>query len=204
MESSKDCMLIGHASDELDAEWSKLMQHFFTEPRKLDEGLQLPNGNYVADYAFMHQLHCLKRIYQSYYPDRYFPNMTDCEKFETQEHNLHCLEMIVEGVRCKADETPLTIRWLYNTPLRTGNRSIDHECVNWDRITEGLERWKVDPFMPPNVFVHPKFGPVVPHRKDTHIENRIGYTPYAENNDYEKYATHKIHVHDEERLKEKS
>lgn len=70
---------------------------------------------------------------------------------------VHCLEMVIEGVMCKADETPLTLRWLDNTPLPTGNRSIEHECVNWDRITEGLEKYKVDPFVP-GVFVHPKFG----------------------------------------------
>jgi len=58
---------------------------------------------------------------------------------------------------CKVDETPLTLRWLDNTPLPTGNRSIAHECVNWDRITQGLEKFKVDPFEP-GVFVHPKFG----------------------------------------------
>ncbi|PVH95183.1 hypothetical protein DM02DRAFT_691290 [Periconia macrospinosa] len=202
MESSKDYTLVGHPSDELDARWSNLMQYFFTEVPyeymaklgRLDEGLQLPNGNYVANYAFMHQLHCLKRIYQSYYPSRYFPNMTEHEESLMQEHNLHCLEMIIEGIMCKADETPLTLRWLDNTPLPTGNRSIAHECVNWDRLTEGLEKYKVDPFVP-NVFVHPKFGPVAPHGRNTVIENRIGYTPDAKKLDYEKYPTHAAHKH---------
>jgi hypothetical protein len=61
--------LMEHPSDELDAKWSSIMKYFFSEVPyeymanlgRLDEGLQLPNGNYAANYAFMHQLHCLVR-----------------------------------------------------------------------------------------------------------------------------------------------
>ncbi|KAF1934898.1 hypothetical protein EJ02DRAFT_439586 [Clathrospora elynae] len=192
--------LVGHPSDEGDARWSKLMEYFFTSVpyeymaklERLDQGVQLPNGDYVANYAFMHQLHCVKRIYQGYFPERYFPNMTEEERGLQLEHNLHCLEMLIEGIKCKADETPLTLRWLDNTPLPTGNRSIAHECVNWDLITQGLEKGRVDPFVA-GVFVHPKFGAVVPQGKNTVIENRIGFTADAKGLDYDKYPTHATH-----------
>jgi hypothetical protein len=65
--------------------------------------------------------------------------------------------MLVEAIMCKADETPLTLRWLENSMLPTGNRTIAHECVKWPRLLEGMERYRVDPFVK-GVFIHPKFG----------------------------------------------
>lgn len=60
-------MLVGRPSDELDASWSSIMQYFYAEVPKeyiqsLDrerDSIRLPNGNYLANYAFIHQLHCL-------------------------------------------------------------------------------------------------------------------------------------------------
>lgn len=58
---------------------------------------------------------------------------------------------------CKADEAPLTMRWLENSVLPTGNRTIEHECVNWDHLMKEMARIHVDPFEP-GMFVHPKLG----------------------------------------------
>lgn len=55
---------------------------------------------------------------------------------------------------CKADESPLTMRWLDDTPEPNGNPAIAHECVNWDLLMDEFTRKRVDP----SVFVHPKFG----------------------------------------------
>jgi hypothetical protein len=82
--------------------------------------------------------------------------------------------MLVEAIMCKADETPLTMIWFDNSILPGGNRTVAHECVNWDRLLEGMDEIKVDPFEP-GVLVHPKFGPVVPDGRYTTLDNRIGY-----------------------------
>lgn len=66
-ETSKDYNLVGKPSKELDANWSSIMQYFYAEVPKefiqsLDrerDSIRLPNGNYLANYAFIHQLHCL-------------------------------------------------------------------------------------------------------------------------------------------------
>lgn len=63
-------MLVGKPSDELDASWSSIMQYFYAEVPKeyiqsLDrerDSIRLPNGNYLANYAFIHQLHCLVSV----------------------------------------------------------------------------------------------------------------------------------------------
>lgn len=75
---------------------------------------------------------------------------------------------------CKVDETPLTLFWFENSILPGGNRTIAHECVNWDRLIEGMEKVKVDPFEP-GVLIHPKFGPVLPNGRDTVLDDRIGF-----------------------------
>lgn len=75
---------------------------------------------------------------------------------------------------CKADETPLTMFWFNASILPGGNRTIAHECVNWDRLLEGMEKIKVDPFEP-GLLVHPKFGAVLPDGRDTVLADRIGY-----------------------------
>lgn len=55
---------------------------------------------------------------------------------------------------CKADEAPLTMRWLDDTPKPNGNPDIAHECTNWNLLFKELTRISVNP----SVFVHPKFG----------------------------------------------
>ncbi|KAI1270552.1 hypothetical protein F5Y18DRAFT_422047 [Xylariaceae sp. FL1019] len=185
-ETSKDYHLVGKPSDELDAAWSSIMQYFYAEVPKeyiqsLDrerDSIRLPNGNYLANYAFIHELHCLKRLHQSYFPDYYWPDMTEEEKELQLEHSLHCLQMLVEVTMCKADETPLTMYWFDESILPGGNRTIAHECKNWDTLIEGMEKVKVDPFTP-GLLVHPKYGPVVPDGRQTKLDNRIGYVTHA-------------------------
>ncbi|KAI0183675.1 hypothetical protein EV127DRAFT_352134 [Xylaria flabelliformis] len=185
-ETSRDYKLVGKPSDELDASWSSIMQYFYAEVPKeyiqsLDrerDSIRLPNGNYLANYAFIHQLHCLKRLHQPYFPEHYWPDMTEEEKELQLEHSLHCLQMLVEIVMCKADETPLTMIWFDESILPGGNRTIAHECKNWDMLIEGMEQVKVDPFTP-GLLVHPKYGPVVPDGRNTKLDNRIGYVKNA-------------------------
>ncbi|KAI1439136.1 hypothetical protein GGR50DRAFT_690496 [Xylaria sp. CBS 124048] len=180
-ETSKDYKLVGKPSAELDANWSSLMQYFYAEvPKEYIQSLgrernsiRLPNGNYLANYAFIHQLHCL-----SYFPEHYWPDMTEEEKELQLEHSLHCLQMLVEVTMCKADETPLTMIWFEESILPGGNRTIAHECKNWDTLIEGMEQVKVDPFTP-GLLIHPKYGPVVPDGRNTKFDNRIGYVKNA-------------------------
>ncbi|CAJ2507565.1 Uu.00g087510.m01.CDS01 [Anthostomella pinea] len=108
-ETSKDYNLVGIPSDELDASWSSIMQYFYAEVPKeyiqsLDrerDSIRLPNGNYLANYSFIHQLYCL-------------PDMTEEEKELQLEHSL---------TMCKADETPFTMIWFDESILPGGGPS---------------------------------------------------------------------------------
>ncbi|KAF7193029.1 hypothetical protein HII31_05590 [Pseudocercospora fuligena] len=181
---SNEYPLVGHPSDELDARWSEIMSNFYTEvPYKymermgrLDEGIQLENGNFVATYSVIHILHCVKRLHQSYFPSRYFPNMTKEEDDLQLEHNLHCLQMVVQAIMCQADIVPITAVWMNNQPLPSGNRHVEHECVNWELMIEGMREKRIDPFELPEIFVHPIFGNVINEEGNgVVVDDRIGY-----------------------------
>lgn len=66
-EMAKDTMLVGEPSPELERNWHAIMQYFYAEvPKEYmhklgreKEGIRMANGNYLANYAFIHQLHCL-------------------------------------------------------------------------------------------------------------------------------------------------
>ncbi|KAJ0120582.1 uncharacterized protein J7T55_015311 [Diaporthe amygdali] len=139
--------LMGTPSNELDDAWDDILQHYYSEvPHqfmealgRLDEGIRLDNGNYIATYGVMHQIHCLKRIHHAFYPDYYYTEWTEKEKSAERKHTY---------------ESPLTMRWLDDTPEPNGNPVIAHECVNWDLLMDEFTRKRVDP----SVFVHPKFG----------------------------------------------
>ncbi|SMR62120.1 unnamed protein product [Zymoseptoria tritici ST99CH_1E4] len=175
---AKDYPLAGYPSDELDARWIELQKTFYTEVPveymekigKTDEGVQLPNGNYAASYSVMHLLHCVQRLQQSYFPDVYFPNMTEREEFLQLEHNLHCIHMLADSVMCNADVVPVPIVWRANTPMPTGDFNVAHECVDWDLLHEGMLEKRIDPWEK-GTFVHPIFGEVTSHVG----ENRIGF-----------------------------
>jgi len=52
-----------------------------------DEAVKLPDGGYLGMLSVMHELHCIKRLYQSLTPEYYFPNATEAELYENREHN---------------------------------------------------------------------------------------------------------------------
>ncbi|KAF2731067.1 hypothetical protein EJ04DRAFT_536861 [Polyplosphaeria fusca] len=176
-ESTKDYTLMAHASDEVDAAWEDLLSDFFTEVPysyvasvgRLDTSIPSTNGGFIATYTFMHQLHCLKRLHHSYWPDRYFPNTTADQKADILEHNLHCLQMMLTAIKCHADPVPETIRWVEESPYPFGNRSSKHECVNWEVLMKEMKRKRVDPFTP-GLLVHPIYGPALGEGRGTVLD----------------------------------
>lgn len=82
--------------------------------------------------------------------------------------------MVVQAIMCQADIVPITAVWMDNQPLPSGNRHVQHECVNWDLMIEGMKQKRIDPFEK-GVFVHPLFGAVVPDGRATVLKDRIGY-----------------------------
>jgi len=72
-------------------------------------------------------------------------------------HSDHCLSMLLQGVKCHGDTTPLTYRWGHAQAIPLANLTSPHECVNFDNIVNWAKERSVDVFQP-GLVVHPTLG----------------------------------------------
>ncbi|KAG4437468.1 hypothetical protein IFR05_007050 [Cadophora sp. M221] len=86
----------GKPSPEIDANWHQILapQNIGVSPEhmeelgRLDEGIQLSDGNYFGSLTVYHHLHCLKNLYHAVHPEYYgLANLTSAEQ-ETQEFHV--------------------------------------------------------------------------------------------------------------------
>ncbi|KAK3997971.1 hypothetical protein QBC44DRAFT_392406 [Cladorrhinum sp. PSN332] len=156
----------GEPRPEFDQAWSKLLRSSAIRITKAEmkqmnkTSVALRDGSgYVGYIEAIHMLHCVKRIYQSQYPERY-PELEDEDAF-TSHHwselftNMsglftnrwpdHCLEILRQGIMCNADVTVNTYHWDLNKPGRIkGNRSGARKCTDWDSISAWLDSRHLD------------------------------------------------------------
>lgn len=69
----------------------------------------------------------------------------------------HCFSMLKQGVMCQADTTLLTMKWDPDRIMPISNMSSQHECVDWDRLTEWSDPRSFDPTAK-GWLVHPNLG----------------------------------------------
>jgi len=134
------------------------------------EGVELTDkSGYMGTLNVWHELHCVKRLYQYTFVDHYFPNMTKAEWNYNLHHNLHCLDILRQGVQCRVDVSPLTFRWGEAQVIPIANFSSPHSCANWDTFMDWSKDNAFDPYEP-GLIVHPKYGPSYTEK----TRNRIG------------------------------
>jgi hypothetical protein len=61
---------------------------------------------------------------------------------------------------CRADLTPITMRWEQQRPSPQGNFSSPHTCVKWEEINDWLMKRSVDRIFEPGYLKHPVLGDV--------------------------------------------
>jgi len=162
----------GKPNGELDLAWHNLLQyqniHISLDELKHFEGreseaIAFPDGSgFMAQLQVYHDLHCLKRIHHTMWPEYYYPNITDREREELKFHNDHCLDTLRQSIMCHADITLLTMRWGHKQAIPLGNFSAPHECINWDILDEWSKERSVDA-MKPGFLIHPTLGPSFPN-----------------------------------------
>ncbi|KAH0440761.1 hypothetical protein CcaCcLH18_02431 [Colletotrichum camelliae] len=126
------------------------------------EAVKLPDGGYLGMLSVFHELHCIKRLYQTLSPDYYFPNATEKEIAINREHNQHCLEVLRMGAACRGDISIITHMWTDKDAQPIVNQTAPHECVDFNKVMEYSRDNAVDVYQD-NYIVHPKFGPSFPH-----------------------------------------
>lgn len=61
---------------------------------------------------------------------------------------------------CRADLTPVTMRWGTQSRIPHGNFSSPHTCVNWEAIDDWQRARSVDQLFDPGYLKHPVLGDV--------------------------------------------
>jgi hypothetical protein len=61
---------------------------------------------------------------------------------------------------CRADITPITMRWGERQAVPLGNFSSQHECVKWDTLLEWIQPRSISQLFEPGYLNHPVWGPV--------------------------------------------
>ncbi|EQL01883.1 hypothetical protein OCS_02407 [Ophiocordyceps sinensis CO18] len=93
-----------------------------------------PPGSYVGVLEVFHQLHCLSRIWASYYTDI----SHDGESREMmQKHTAHCFDYLRQALMCNGDVNIGPIGWEETTETYIADLDGVKECRNFDRI----HRW---------------------------------------------------------------
>ncbi|KAH9225908.1 hypothetical protein K456DRAFT_1743165 [Colletotrichum gloeosporioides 23] len=160
----------GEPRPEVDQAWKDLLQ--YNNIRVSDgwvhrwgrehEAVKLPDGGYLGMLSVFHELHCIKRLYQTLSPEYYFPNATDKEIAINREHNQHCLEVLRMGAACRGDISIITHMWTDKDAQPIVNQTAPHQCVDFSKVMEYSRDNTVDVYQD-NYIVHPKFGPSFPH-----------------------------------------
>ncbi|KAH8591508.1 hypothetical protein B0O99DRAFT_550499 [Bisporella sp. PMI_857] len=160
----------GEPRPELDKAWRDLLQYnnirisdeWIHRWERENEAVKLPDGGYLGMLSVMHELHCIKRIYQTLNPEYYFPNATEEEISVNREHNKHCLEVLRMGATCRADVSIITHMWTDIDSQPIVNQTAPHQCVDFSKVIDYSRDNTVDVFQE-NYIVHPKFGPSFVH-----------------------------------------
>ncbi|EQL03603.1 hypothetical protein OCS_00683 [Ophiocordyceps sinensis CO18] len=129
---------------------------------RLDKAVRLNDerGGYVALINVFHELHCLKLIRWSLYPDHFYPNSTAAETAERERHRDHCLNYVRQSAMCHADVGLSTWHWRPNDSMPHADM-MPHTCRAWAAIDDWAKDRRVDMYQP-GLLVHPQFGAEFP------------------------------------------
>ncbi|KAK4504788.1 hypothetical protein PRZ48_002750 [Zasmidium cellare] len=128
----------GEPRHELDVAWSNLLRS--TKIRVSEDEMRTMNKTsvslrdgtgYLGYPEVLHQLHCVKRVYQFRHQDYY----TDLDPDTFGIHHWdHCIEVLRRGIMCNADLTIDTFKW-HDGEIK-GISSHPRTCKNWKAFEE--------------------------------------------------------------------
>ena len=101
-----------------------------------------------------------KSLHRTLWTEHYTPNITGEQAFTRRIHLEHCLDTLREGIMCRADLTPVTMRWGHSQAIPHANFSSPHTCVDWGAINDWLGSRSIDRIFDPGYLKHPVFGDV--------------------------------------------
>ncbi|PYI34944.1 hypothetical protein BP00DRAFT_462874 [Aspergillus indologenus CBS 114.80] len=160
---------IGEPRPELDQAWTDLLQYSSIavsgeDLRRINKtSIPIPGAkdSYWVDLSITHELHCIKRLYQFFHKDHYFPDLSPEEEELNYMHTDHCLEILRQASMCHGDVSLIPMHWNDISPIPEADFSVPHKCVNWEKLRTWTRENSVD-VMRPNFLQHPRLGPSFP------------------------------------------
>ncbi|CAF9932234.1 MAG: hypothetical protein ALECFALPRED_005245 [Alectoria fallacina] len=160
----------GDPSPGLDQRWIDRLRHatIRLSPEEFSHynqsGILLGDkSGYLATPTAYHDLHCIRFLHKTVYPDYYFPNESEKKQLGRDTHARHCLHNLYHSLTCNADMTIRVMRWHPNV-LLPSPVDHEHECMDWDSIDEWAKERYVNTATP-GLLVHPTRGEVFPGGK---------------------------------------
>ncbi|PWY74370.1 hypothetical protein BO70DRAFT_105310 [Aspergillus heteromorphus CBS 117.55] len=159
----------GEPRPELDQAWSDLLQYSSIAvsgddlSRLNKTSIPIPGAkdSYWVDLSVTHELHCIKRLYQFFHRDYYFPDLSPEDEELNYMHTDHCLEILRQASMCHGDISLIPMHWNEFSPIPEADFSVPHKCVNWEKLRTWTRMNSVD-VMRPNFLKHPSLGPSFP------------------------------------------
>lgn len=116
---------------------------------------------YWVDLSVTHELHCIKRLYQYFHKEAYFPSLSPEDEELNFMHTDHCLEILRQAAMCHADISLIPMQWSAHSPVPEADFSVPHKCVNWEKLRMWTRDHSID-VMKPGFLQHPILGPAFP------------------------------------------
>ncbi|KAJ7513284.1 hypothetical protein B0H11DRAFT_1698166, partial [Mycena galericulata] len=111
-----------------------------------DDAKKLPNASeplivggqptYSTFLAVFHDLHCLNLLRMANHPDHY--NSSAIKELASGHHLDHCIDMLRQTIQCRADITPLPLKFGPNEGelLLTYRSDVKRVCRDFDKVKE--------------------------------------------------------------------
>ncbi|KAK2591109.1 hypothetical protein QQS21_011197 [Conoideocrella luteorostrata] len=165
--TDEDHLWTGAPNPETEANWHHLLQGFdvriskddFKNLGRLENAVEVNDetGGYAALINVYHELHCLKLVRWSLYPDYFYPNSSAEQTHERERHRDHCINYIRQSAMCHADVGLSTWHWRADDKMPHADM-MPHTCRNWNAVDEWAKDRRINMYQA-GLLVHPKFGP---------------------------------------------
>lgn len=138
---------VGTPSPELDALWDHVVDaagvDLIGHEADMVRGKtrQRPSGEYISGLDVFHQLHCLNKIRQSFYPDYYHD--PDGKVIE-QLHIDHCIDYLRQAIMCSSDMSVTKVVYSPSADRWSPDFEREHTCRNFEKLLS----WSLDRLHP--------------------------------------------------------
>ncbi|CAD6445427.1 802147b3-1a09-4516-854a-ed2cc0674ab3 [Sclerotinia trifoliorum] len=152
-----DSDYVGLPSKRIDDAWRQLQRvigiTFSPEEASkinLTSSIMTKDGDHVVQPAFLHNLHCVRYLYQILHRDTYVKELKAIKgdpEVIGLKHAYHCIEALRDSTVCRPDLNIYGLQWSEGKTNLALQTDVNRECVDFDSIYDIAVSRKVTPRM---------------------------------------------------------